>query len=434
MNTLSPAVRTAVHVAELARAAGLPIPAKIRPVLEVAAAPWPAEWLLSKRPEDPKRCVELFAGPGGWSEGMAAILGIRFDVVGVDISADACATARAAGHRRICADITTLDPEHPALHATSGVIISPPCPSFSTSGKRAGLLQANVDLLAEVIAYCGEAAGLIRLDEVCCDELYPDLDDCPMCEEFGYHSGYAPRTGATWAEVRAMLDGLTDPRIGLMAEVAIWPLGLQAGGAPVEFVAMEQSANLPQQVIDELQTEFYSADWAMTDYEILEATHFGVASRRERVFLIASRHDCVSLLSAKKTPAYPTTTMAQALGWGDGERMNTRGNRPVDPTTGRAKGGNCFSADRPSWCLTGKARTWVRESDGYRLNPAEAGALVGFRTTYPWAGSRSSAFQQSADVVCPPMAAVVLGSLLKVPWNHLVRDYVAHLYRYDLAA
>ncbi|MGY5009918.1 hypothetical protein ACWCY6_17815 [Streptomyces sp. 900105755] len=127
----------------------------------------------------------------------------------------------------------------------------------------------------------------------------------------------------------------------------------------------------------------------------------------------------------------PATTMAQALGWQPGERVNTRGNRPVDPKTGRAKGGNAFSADGPSWCLTGKSRTWKRESDGYRLTAAEAGLLVGFRRSYPWQGSRSSAFQQAADVVSPVMAAIVLSGMFGALGEALVRDYLAQLYDMD---
>ncbi|MFG2986180.1 DNA cytosine methyltransferase [Streptomyces sp. NPDC048258] len=431
MNELSAEVLTAIHIAELAREAGLPIPAKLLPIFEEAATPWPARWMLSKRPEDPERWIELFAGPGGWSEGMATVLGIKVDAIGVDKSADACATARAAGHQRICADITTLDPEHYALRHTSGVIISPPCPAFSTSGKRAGLLQSNIDVLCEVITYCGEAAGFIRVDEV--DDCE---DDCEQCAKFGYHEGYAPRSGASWPEVRAMLEPLTDPLIGLMAEAAIWPLGLQAAGAPIKWVAMEQSANLPEQVLEDLTLEFECADWFNSDYAVMEAANYGVASRRERVFMIATRHDWVLLPQPKPLIPFPTTTLAEALGWAPGERINTRGNRPIDPATGRTKGGNTFSADKPSWCLTGKSRTWYRESDGLRFTEAEAGLLVSFRRSYPWQGSRSSAFQQAGDVVCPAMAGVILGALYRVNWEPLVRDYVTSLYglaeAYDL--
>ncbi|GHH22369.1 hypothetical protein GCM10018780_70780 [Streptomyces lanatus] len=430
MQILPPAVATAVHVATLARKAGRPIPPKVYAVLEAAANPWPAEWLLAPLPGDPIRVVELFAGPGGWSEGIAAVLGVAVDAVGVDISADACATARAAGHRRICADITTLDPEHIALRHTVAVIISPPCPTFSPAGKLSGLEQGNIQILCDAIAYVGEAAGFIPMewhhndydDECGCDPDDPDGKGC-------HGDGFAPRSGATWDEVREMAAEVSDPRIALMLEVVIWPLALQAAGAPIRWMAMEQSSNLPEEILDDLSCEFSTAEWFYTSREIMEAADYGLPSRRKRVYMIASR--TYNPTVTRRIRPLPATSMAQALGWQPGERVNTRGTRPVDPKTGRAKGGNCFSADGPSWCLTGKSRTWKRESDGQRLTEAEAGLLVGFRRSYPWQGSRTSAFQQAADVVSPIMAAIVLSGMFGALGEALVRDYIAQLYDMD---
>ncbi|MEU5748169.1 DNA cytosine methyltransferase [Streptomyces sp. NPDC047726] len=428
MRILPPAVATAIHVATLAREAGLPIPPKVFAVLETAANPWPAEWLLAPLPGDPIRVVELFAGPGGWSEGIAAVLGAAVDSCGVDVSPDACETARAAGHRRICADITTLDPEHIALRYTRGLIVSPPCPSFSPAGKHSGQEAANIFTLCRVLAQTSEAGGFCLVEE--CDyECGDDCDDIDLCEELGYHDGYAPRSGVTWDDLRAQLAPLTDKRIGLMAELLIWAYGLQAAGAPLEFLAMEQSHRLPQQIVSDIRLELTggldSGEWSFAEAQILEASQFGLPSRRERLFFLAARRS-----RAWATPQnIPVTTMAEALGWSEGQRVNTRGNRPVDPKTGRAKGGNEFSADKPSTCLTGKARTWKRVSDGLRLTVQEAGLLVGFRRSYPWQGSRTSAFQQAADVVSPVMAAAVLSAVLGIPWKARVLDYEDQHYR-----
>ncbi|MFD9190341.1 DNA cytosine methyltransferase [Streptomyces phaeochromogenes] len=430
MRTLPPAVATAVHVATLARKAGRPIPPKVYAVLEAAANPWPAEWLLAPLPGDPIRVVELFAGPGGWSEGIAAVLGVAVDSCGVDISPDACATARKAGHRRICADITTLDPEHIALRYTVAVIISPPCPTFSPGGKLSGLEEGNIQILGDAIAYVGETAGFIPMDwhhadygdECECDPDDPDGKGC-------HGDGFAPRSGATWDEVREMAADVSDPRIALMLEVAIWPIALQAAGAPIRWMAMEQSSNLPEEIISDLTIEFQSAEWFYTSHDIMEAADYGLPSRRKRVYMIAARN--YSSTVVRRIRPLPATTMAQALNWAPGERVNTRGNRPINPKTGRAKGGNAFSADGPSWCLTGKARTWKRESDDLRLTAAEAGLLVGFRRSYPWQGSRTSAFQQAADVVSPVMAAIVLSGVLGGLGEALVRDYLAQLYDMD---
>lgn len=205
----------ALCVAHLARDLDAPIPALYRQALEEMAEPWPVEWLLPPRQDDPRRVIELFAGPGGWSEGFTTVLGANLDAVGVDISPDACATARSAGHRRIVADITALDPTHPALRWTSGVIVSPPCPPWAPCGKRAGHQATNLRVLSDVFARLARLAASIR------------------------DYGEALRAGVPWSLLREPLADLTDARIGLMAEVAIWPMALQAAGAPLEWVAME---------------------------------------------------------------------------------------------------------------------------------------------------------------------------------------------------
>ncbi|MFM9629788.1 MULTISPECIES: DNA cytosine methyltransferase [Streptomyces] len=427
MRTLPPAVATAVHVATLARKNRMPIPPKVLAVLDKAASPFPGRWLLDPLPGDPIRVIELFAGPGGWSEGLATVLGVTVDSVGIDVSKDACATARAAGHFRICADITTLDPEHYALRHVRGLIVSPPCPSFSPAGKHTGQEQANIDILCRVLAQTSEAGGFLpgnELDDWC--------EGCNTCDALGYHDGFAPRSGITWNELRAQLAPLTDARIGLMAELLLWAFGMQAAGAPLQFIAMEQSSRLPQQILDDIRLELRGGqeegEWYWTTQGILEASKFGLASRRERVFFLASRR-----LSYLPTPGENVrpTTMAQALGWKEGERINTRGIRPIDPATGRPKGGNEFSADKPSNCLTGKARTWKRISDGLRLTPNEAGLLVGFLPSYIWEGSRTAAFQQTADVVPTLMAARVLAQFFDVDGEALAADFLCQLYRMD---
>ena len=84
--------------------------------------------------------LDLFAGPGGWSEGARA-LGI--EDVGVELDRAACATRAAAGHRTIRADVSAF-----ATGALSGhvgaLVASPPCVVFSAAGKRAGTAVTDV--------------------------------------------------------------------------------------------------------------------------------------------------------------------------------------------------------------------------------------------------------------------------------------------------
>ncbi|MHA7297677.1 hypothetical protein [Pseudarthrobacter sp. MDT3-1] len=91
-------------------------------------------------------------------------------------------------------------------------------------------------------------------------------------------------------------------------------------------------------------------------------------------------------------------------GTGHGEQVRTSANR-------KPGGGNLFAADKPSWCLTEKARTWTRESDGARLTSSQAGVLNGFPASFPWSGSRSRQFLQAANVVAPQVAAALLAEV-----------------------
>lgn len=79
--------------------------------------------------------LDLFAGPGGWDTGLA-YLGRR-DVIGVEWDTQACLTARAAGHRRVQADVA-VDPLTFWGRHYEGLIASPPCQGFSLAGKGKG--------------------------------------------------------------------------------------------------------------------------------------------------------------------------------------------------------------------------------------------------------------------------------------------------------
>ena len=67
--------------------------------------------------------LDLFAGPGGWSQG-ARDLGLS--EVGVELDHDACLTAVAAGHTRVRADVAAF-PHEPFTGRLDGLIGSPPC-------------------------------------------------------------------------------------------------------------------------------------------------------------------------------------------------------------------------------------------------------------------------------------------------------------------
>lgn len=341
--------------------------------------------------------VNLFAGPGGMDMG-ARTLGLNTSTFGYDLDADACATATAAGFGRAMASVTDLDPED--FRGIVGALITPPCPPFSRGGLRKGIndfpaIRQALTLLGDYIA--------------------------DMVAEDAY---------------RETLTNLHDARSALVVETLRFAFLMP----DVRWIIAEQVpgvAPIWQEIGAELAA---AADWTRLYVVSVAAEDLGVASCRTRTFLIATR-DYVPDLTGLPTrslwttgrfvpptltlpttgPAFSTMTMADALGWPTGERVNTRGNRYTS-------GGNVFSADRPSWCLTSKARSWKRVSDGAPLTSAQAGLLTGFPADYPWQGSRTKQFLQAADVVSPPVAAAVLGTALDIEWQRPVRDYLTSIY------
>lgn len=274
--------------------------------LEEIAAPWPVHWLFPPKPGDPERVINLFAGPGGWDVGVRDVLQHDLDTVGVEMHKDASATARAAGFRRIVADVRSLDPKHPALRWVRGLIVSAPCQCWTPAGKRAGQDPRNQDLLLDVFTAAFEATfGHWHDSAECgpCDE----ADICLICSDPDW-DGYSGFTGPllTLDEVRAPIAEMTDERIGLLAEVLIWALTLTARWDNLRWLAMEQSSALPENILDGIREELWSADWCSAEYRVLDAVDYGLASRRKRVFLMAARHSYVDMSAlTPKTPSRP---------------------------------------------------------------------------------------------------------------------------------
>ncbi|WP_068924973.1 DNA cytosine methyltransferase [Planobispora rosea] len=342
------------------------------------------------------KAIGLFAGPGGFDMG-ARILGLP-EAHGYDIDTDACATATAAGFTRTLASVRDLDPD--SMRGVTGAIITPPCPTFSASGKQTGV--DDLPHILEAITHLGNSQAGMGPDDA-------------------------------WAEVYAKVQ---DVRSALVVEAARFALRLPH----LQWLVCEQVPAVTP-IWQEMCAELAGAhDFTACFVLTVCAEDLGLPSRRTRTFVIATRHRVPDLtglpiregwacgrfvapvnLYPDAGAGFPAVTMAGALGWPAGERVNTRGNR-------KTPGGNEFPADGLSWCLTEKIRSWKRTSDGAKFTPAQAGLLVGFPADYPWQGSPSKCFLQAADVVSPPVAAAVLGAALCLDWERPVRDYLAELY------
>ncbi|GAQ58662.1 DNA cytosine methyltransferase [Streptomyces acidiscabies] len=342
------------------------------------------------------RILDLFAGPGGWSEGLRS-LGLHD--TGIEIDPSACATRAAAGHTTIRADVAAY-PTAPLRGKVSGLIGSAPCQTFSAAGLRAG--HDDMDLC------------------------HQSLDDL-----------------ARGNDTRAALcTACADPRSLLVVEPLRYALDLRP-----DWIALEEVpavAPLFEHTAHLLGKVGYST-WV----GVLNAADFGLAQTRRRAFLLASRTR--SALPPEPTHAEggapadlfgdglpPWRTMRDALGCPPGVVV-TRGNHTA--------GGSRFPTTGPSWAITGRARSWMLkvgnrsaatrrrldqpaptllfanavndvtwiDADGdpvRRLDVTEAATLQGFRADYPWTGSRTKRFEQIGNAVPPLLATAALRTLL----------------------
>ena len=86
-----------------------------------------------------------------------SLLPVDLNIIGVDISKDACATAEAAGYRRVNTSIRALHPtQYPNL---TGLISSTPCPTLSASGLRSSVKTADCQIALDSITSFGTGCG-----------------------------------------------------------------------------------------------------------------------------------------------------------------------------------------------------------------------------------------------------------------------------------
>jgi DNA (cytosine-5)-methyltransferase 1 len=391
------------------------------------------------------KAVDLFAGPGGWDEGLLAH-GIR--PLGIEIDDDACATRAAAGHDTLQADIAKLEP---LGFPCELLIASPPCPTFSVAGEGTG------------------------------------RDDMEMIMQ-------CARNLSIGIDVReTMTAKISDPRSMLVVEPLRWALALRP-----RLIALEQVPpvlGLWKYYARVLEGLGYST-WA----GVLNAADYGVPQTRERAFLIARLGDepvhpplpshCRGGAFTIEGELLPWVSMADALGWGATARPYTtlaggtaggpcydftggsgarkqllkeRGEGRWVVRTGRGseQGGGAVvpyerSIDEPAPALDSKVgrgwRVWphtepsttvagdprvsarchhdagsqganaktteqVRAGDyegtePIRLTVAEASLLQSFRPDYPWQGTKTAIHVQIGNAVPPTMARLVVGSIL----------------------
>ncbi|MET7631825.1 hypothetical protein ABZS53_15415 [Streptomyces sp. NPDC005499] len=371
------------------------------------AGPWPVRWLYPWREGEPERGINVCGGCGGGCAGLRLVLGIELDLICVDSSTDATATAQAAGCNAIRMNVCDLDPRHPALRGTRRAVFTMPCPDWSVAGKRLGLQPENIEILVDAISDVAHAYGNVWRDG-------------------GHHGDVSTaRFGDPWndvtvAEMWSWVGELTKEKrtAGLMLAPVLVGMGLIAAGAPLESVIIEQAWTLPETVRGAIAIEYIVAGWNGVRWDILDAGEFGSPSTRKRAIMAASRELRLDVLEAPGI----TTWASDAIGWDPETWINTRGIR-------KTSGGNEFKLGRTMPGVTSKIRGWYDADDQeHRFTIEEVCLLVGLPADFPVIGSRSSQCRQLGDIFSPLVSAAVWGILLGIEWVPFLLRYLAKQY------
>lgn len=294
--------------------------------------------------------VDLFAGPGGWSQ---ALRNLGEAEVGIEWDDAACATRAAAGHLTVRADVANYPPE--PFAGLAGMIASPPCQAFSRLGKRGGKDDAAA-LRTHILASTREWK--------------------------------IPAPPEEWADSRSAL--VLEPLRWAHALLPPWILLEQV--PPVLPLWQTMSVALG---------ELGYKTWVGK----IDAADYGTPQHRLRAVLLARRGKAPAPPLRSHGGSRPFVTMAEALEWREGESYprNDQSGTSVDlawpwkrPASTIA--GRLLACDPGSNANRFNGSTKSR-NDGYRLTEAEAGILQGFPRRYPWSGPAGKRPEQIGNAV-----------------------------------
>ena len=369
--------------------------------------------------------VDLFAGPGGWSEGLRMFSpAMHRTEIGFEWDMAACLTRTAAGHRTVRTDIAQFPLEQFGERVT-GLIARPPCQDFSLAGKHAGIDGDRGQLIHQVVRW----VEALQPEWVACEQVPPAL---PVWRDFAEHfrsMGYsawcgvlnAANYGVPQTRKRAFLIAsrthqvqppepthAKNPEPSLFGELEPWVTMADALGWTIGRVGLARK--------DDRGTSddgFRERDWRPVGEP--SATLTGIA--RSWVF------------DPNTTPAW--TICADVHGAPDpflsgGQSVRRRIQAGIDAGLWEVNLGAAFTtpgdrstsykfngAERPSATVTSQTNAWWitdETKQTIRLTPQDALVLQSFPHDYPVSGSKTKQFEQIGNAVPPQLAAHVLAA------------------------
>lgn len=389
--------------------------------------------------------VDLFAGLRGWSEGLATL---GFSDIGVELNRDACATASAAGHLTIRADVE----QYPAAAFAGawGIIASPPCQDWSVAGNGAGRAGASGHLIDVV----PEWVDVIRPEWVVCEQVPGCLDVWREHAQRYKRAGYsvwcgilnACNFGTPQVRQRAVLIAsrarvatapepthAKHPEPGLFGDLERWVTMADALGwsGQVGFPRLDDRGTSPD--------GYRERDWRSTDepaFNLTEQAEGRWMLNTGRDWKPGGDRDDAETVDTTLRPA-PCLTAKSGGQWqlNPGRTESQPNRRAYDAATEPAPV-IAFGHDAASWCwerpataVCGDPRSFSpgghiandgrdnsrmvgRSENAIRLTVPEALILQGFRSDYPVQGSRTSQFLQIGNAIPVQLARAILAMVV----------------------
>lgn len=401
--------------------------------------------------------VDLYAGPGGWDEGMRSA-GIT-DVIGLEIEADACATAEAAGHRRARGtdgkgvDVSAV--QIADYTGAQGLVASPPCQAWSMAGKRRGEQdRAKVHALIDAYAAGSDDRGDGWADErshhaaqpvrwvrdlrpewVCFEQVPPVLGLWQHAAEVLRRWGYSTWTGVLNAADYGVPQ--TRERAVLMARLgspvqpptpthAEHPEGTDLfGGELLPWVSMADALGWPIdiEVVSNYGTGGDSKNRGRRAANEPSATLTSKADRMKVELRAGSRGKSTSRELSEPAPTILCSRLGN-LEWVLDRRTNSKaagGGMAPTPTVAVSRPaltsqvGAQWVRTRPATTVAGDPRISApghrdraggerQHADSIHVSIEEAAILQSFPADYPWHGNKGARFLQVGNAFPPKLA------------------------------